>query len=182
MQENHRRQKVLDIRRYEHRSTLPSKQVLEKTGITISENLAEMQVIVEKVSAGKSLLAGADKYRLLYFGSLLYDFYLLTEDCLLAVARITDRWIPGSLDWHERLLKLMQSPIEDKRPPVISAQTAYLLADYLNLYLHFHDHCSKLSAARIEKLVSNLNLLYTLLEKELTLICGLFAPENRRDR
>jgi len=169
---------MLDVRRYEYRSTFPSKQVLEKTGDVIADNLAEMQFIAQKASAEKSLLAGADKYRLLYFGSLLYDFYLLTEDSLLAVARITDKWIPGSLDWHERLLKLMQSPIEDKRPPVISSRTAYLLADYLNLYLHFHDHCSKLSVPRIEKMVTNLKPLYTLLEKELTHIRRLLIPES----
>jgi len=32
-------------------------------------------------------LADTDKYRLLYLGSNIYDFYLLAEDCLLHIAR-----------------------------------------------------------------------------------------------
>jgi hypothetical protein len=158
---------MLDIKKYQQNSPARSKQYLEKIDETVYSNLAEMSLIVNRVSGDRELLACADKHRLLYYASYLYDFYLLTEDCLLHIARATDKWIPGSLDWRSRLIKLMQSPVSGTRPPVLSAESAYLLADYLNLFLNFHHHCSTLSPSRIIKMIDNIDHLYRLLEKEL---------------
>lgn len=163
----------MDIKNYQHKSSPPSRQSLEKMGLIIDENLAEMKKIVDQVKAGENLLPDADKYRLYNFGCLFFDFYLLVEDCLLHVARTTDKWIPGSLDWHARLLKLMKSPRPEKRPPVLSAETALLLDDFLILYLNFHHQCSKLSYGRVKKMAGNLEHLYMRLEQELTRISSL---------
>lgn len=167
---------MLDIGRFKHSSSAPSRQSLEKTCTVLSSSLAEMKIIVRMLSEEKKLLPDTDKYRLLYLGSCLYDFYLLVEDCLVHIARITDRWVPASLDWRERLIKLLENPVSDKRPQVLSTGTAALLADYLSLYLNFHHQCSSLSSSRIKKMIDNLDQLYIQLEKELTYMTRLFMP------
>lgn len=167
---------MLDIRRFQKNSPVPSRQILEKTYAAINRNLKEMETIVNRVSGSEELLPTAGKYQLLYVGSCLYDFYLLVEDCLLQIARTTDKWIPASLDWRARLIKLMQSPIAEKRPPVLSAATAYLLEDYLVLFLNFHHQCSTFSYSRIKKMIDNLDLINNQLERELTVITKLLSP------
>lgn len=159
-----------DYSRFQKRPTAPSRQSIETTVLVIKGNLEEMKIIVTRISAEKKSPPGADKYRLLYMGSCFYDFYLLAEDCLLHIARTIDKWVPGSLDWHQRLVKLMQCPLKDKRPPVLSAETASLLDDYLCLFLNFHHQCSTLSSSRIENMTANIRPLYDRLEKELAFI------------
>lgn len=133
---------MVDYGRFMNRSPAPSRQSLEKTCTVIESSLAEMKIIVSRVSTSYKPYAGADKYRLLYLGSTIYDFYLLAEDCLLHIARTVDRWVPASLDWRARLIKLMQSPFPEKRPPVISTATALLLSECLSLFLNFHHQCA----------------------------------------
>ncbi len=126
-----------------------------------------MLLIVNRVREIENSRQDLDSRQLLYLGSCLYDFYLLVEDCLVTIAGITDRWIPGSLDWHKRLIDLLQRPVPETRPALLSAKTAALLADHLSLYLNYHHHSTKLTAPRIKKLTGNLDQLYHRLEKEL---------------
>jgi hypothetical protein len=167
---------MVDYGRFMNRSPAPSRQSLEKTCAVIESSLAEMKTIVSKVSTNYKPLAGADKYRLLYLGSTIYDFYLLAEDCLLHIARTVDRWVPASLDWRARLIKLMQSPFPEKRPPVISTATALLLSECLSLFLNFHHQCATLTPERIKKLLENLGPLCSQLEEELTAFTRLIKP------
>ena len=124
--------------------------------------------------AGFNIQRSADQRRLLYMGSLFYDYYQLVEDCLRLVARTIDKWIPASLDWHYRLLKLMQQPIPEKRPPLISPETAQLLEEYMVLAINYHEHAPKLTLKRLEKLAKNLPALQALLENELTRFARFF--------
>jgi len=169
---------MTDIKRYRYQSPPPSREDLEKAGRVIENNLAEIKNINEEVNRRKKLLTGADSHQLFSTGCLLFDFYLHAEDSLLVTARTIDKWIPGSLDWHERLLKLMQTPRPEKRPPLISGETASLLYDYMILYLNLHRQGSNLNPERIKKLVDNLDHLYHLLEKDLTSITRLFIPNR----
>lgn len=169
---------MADFKRYQYKSPPPSKDSLELLCTLIDDNLAEMKKIAAEVKGGAHLLAGADRYQLYRFGCLFYDFYLLVEDCLLKTAKTLDKWIPGSLDWHYRLLRLMKSPFPGIRPPVISALTASLLEDYLVLYLNFHHQCSNLSSRRIEKMAANIDHLISKLEKELSQVTGFLRPRR----
>jgi len=136
-----------------------------------------MKQIALEVSKNKALLdQHTDKYRLFYFGCLAFDFYLHVEDCLLLVARTIDKWIPASLDWHARLLKLMKRPFPEKRPPILSPETASYLDDYLVLYINFHHQGPKLSREKIKKMAANIDHLYNLLERDLTSLTRLFSP------
>ncbi len=171
---------TIDIKKYRHENPAPSKEDLARLCIMIDSNLAEMQQIAAEVNKNKALLdKHTDKYNLFSFGCLIFDFYLHVEDCLLHIARTIDKWIPASLDWHARLLKLMKSPFPDKRPPILSPETAFLLEDYLILYLNFHHHGPKLSSKKIKKMAANIDQLNNLLERDLTTLTRLFSPWRR---
>lgn len=170
-------EQTIDIKIYQYKSPAPSKVDLARLCSVIEGNLAEMKQGTAEVNKNKALLnTNADKYRLFYFGCLFFDFYLHAEDCLLQIAKLIDKWIPASLDWHARLLKLMKSPFPEKRPPILSPETASLLEDYLILYLNFHRQGPNLSSEKIKKMAANIDHLYGLLENDLTAITRLFAP------
>lgn len=169
----------LDIRRYQPRSTGPPKIAVEETCAIIRNNLVEMEKIVANVSEYSPLSSDTDRRKLLYLCSCLYDFYLLAEECLLQIARLTDRWIPGSLDWHYRLIRLLQVPVTDQRPPVLSGNTALLLQDYLVLFINYHHHSSVITAEKLEKMIYNLPEVYNRLEKELLFLNYIFVPGGR---
>lgn len=168
-----------DVRRFQHVVASPSGDNLKKTCAIIECNLQDMKLIVSHLSGFYPLPADSDKRTVLYLGSYLYDFYLLAEDSLLQIARLIDHWIPGSLDWHYRLIRLMRYPVPEMRPPVLSSATADLLDEYLILFLNYHRHSSMLTAAKIENMVGNLVPLYERLEKELSFLNRLFLPRNR---
>jgi hypothetical protein len=169
----------LDIRRFQQSMTAPSRVSLEKACFVIEQNLTEMGKIVAHISGDCPLSSDTDRRRLLYLCSCLYDFYLLVEECLLQIARITDRWIPGSLDWHYRLIRLLRAPIPDQRSSVLSGQTASLLEDYLVLFLNYHRHSSVVTAVKLEKMILSLPEVYARLEKELLFLNCIFMPGIR---
>jgi len=169
--------RAIDVKKYRHESPGPSKNELARLCAVIESNLAEMKQIVLEINKNKALLeTKTDKYRLFRFGCLIFDFYLHAEDCLLHIARTIDKWIPASLDWHTRLLKLMKSPFPEKRPPILSPETASLLEDYLVLYLNFHHQGPNLSSEKIKKMTANIDHLYNLLERDLTALIRLLGP------
>jgi hypothetical protein len=149
-----------------------SKQMFEKCCLLVESNLEEMELITKMLSCSDFLLE-QDKKQLLFYGSYLYDYYLLAEDCLLTIARITDKWVPASLDWRYRLIDLMQAPREEQRPPVISEESAALLKDFLILFLNYHHHSKNFSAARIGKMVKVIDTLNFLLVRELNKIISI---------
>lgn len=117
-----------------------------------------------------------ERTKLLYLGSLLYDYYLLSEEILLFIAKTIDRWVPASPDWRERLIILMLKPSEGKRPPILSKESAMLLRELLSLYLNFHHQCAKLTAARLIRLSQKLRELESLLYSDYSRIGRLMGP------
>ncbi len=168
-----------DVRRFQHQVSSPSSENLKKTCWAIEGNLQDMKQIVSELLTFYPLSSESDKRTVLYIGCCLYDFYLLVEDCFLHIARLTDCWIPGSLDWHYRLIRLMRQPVPETRPPVLSSVTAELLDEYLILFLNYHRHSPTLTAAKIEKMVGNLAPLIERLEKELSFLNRLSLPGKR---
>ena len=152
---------------FQQKEYVPSAEIFDRTGNTIDGNLKEMEVIVRQVSAKKELLPTNDMQLLFYLGSCLYDFYSLVEECLLMLARIMDKWVPSSLDWHERLIIQLKTPIPEKRPPLLSAATASLLLDYLYFHRNFHRRCASLSFSKVESMSENLEPLFLKLKEEL---------------
>ncbi len=171
---------MADMKKYQGRPSVPAKKTLEKTGTAIANNLAEMQQIADQVSQYQQLSIKGKQGKLLLIGSLCYDYYLLSEECLLLIAKTTDQWIPGSMDWRNRLIRLMQNPIPEKRPQIISAQSALLLYDFLILYLNYHRHSAAFSEEKLKILADKLIQLNQLLSKELNMVVKVFAPGQHK--
>lgn len=167
---------MTDMKKFEEKPSAPAKRDLERIGAAITKNLAEMQLIAGRVSQYQQLPIKEKRRKMLYLGSLFYDYYLLVEECLLLVAKTTDQWIPGSIDWRRCLIKLLQSPIPEKRPQILSARSAFLLNDFLVLYLNYHRHSAAFSEDKLDKLADKLLQLNQLLGKELGLVVKVFTP------
>ena len=166
---------MLETRRFKAESYLPTRQAMQNTCLALKSNLQEMKKLAAAAAALKNSEGGDEQKRLLFLASCFFDFYLLAEDCFLQIARSLDRWIPGSLDWRRRLVSLMLLPNPEKRPSLISPRTADLLNDFLVLAVNYHQHCSKLSAEKADRMAVSLDELYDLLEEELTQFIKLFG-------
>lgn len=155
-------------------ASIPSKQTVEKMIQLIHRNLEELEEIAEIIANNSHRVAMEEKKRLFYLGSLLYEFYLTVEDSMLIVARYIDRWVPYSLDWHERLLRIMQRSLPGQRPPLVSPAVSQMLEKYLYFYLSF-ERCSWLEGEKTWSLASEIEELYPLLKKDLQVFFQLYA-------
>ncbi len=150
------------------RQYVPSPQRFARIMELLQSNRNEIDAVVQHVASMKGELDGTGDPRLLFeLGSYFYEYYSMVEEIMLAVAALTDQWVPCSLDWHGRLLKLLKMPVEEARPPVLSTVTAELLEDYLYFYLFFHYHCASLSSRKIKILSENLERTHNMVMNDL---------------
>ncbi len=163
------------IKHFQGKAPILSRQDLQRCCELIEKDLSEMTLTAKKVYRCNPTNK-TDRTRLLYLGSLLYDYYLLSEEILLLIAKTVDRWVPASPDWRERLIILMLTPREGKRPPILSKESAMLLRELLSLYLNFHHQCAKLTASRLIKLSQQLRELESILYSDLSRISRLTEP------
>ncbi|GEM_PF-3193552 len=154
-------------RKYSHHY-VPSPQRITRIMEMLQQNQQEMDALVAEVlAANGDLIAVGEPRFLLRLGSYLYDYYLLLEEIMLALASLADQWTPGSLDWHVRLLKLLSSPVKEVRPPAFSPDTASFLEGYLYFYLSFHHNCSNLSREKMNRLVNDLERTHKMVMEDL---------------
>jgi hypothetical protein len=166
---------MVNIKRFSQGTAFYSKVFLEKNYAQINSNLKEIKQLTAAVTAEYLLPERSlNRSKILFISSCLYEYYQLIEDSLLNIAMVIDLWIPGSLDWHYRLIRLMLVPIPDKRPAIMSKRTALLLDDYLVLYLNFHRHVCKISLSKLGEMISNMAELSDRLEAELTCFIDLY--------
>lgn len=156
-----------DMKRFEHKPVASFRGGRETASGTLQDNLKEMRAIVDTIVSDNGL-ATPTPQKQLYIGSLLYDYYLLAENCLLLIARNFDRWAPTSLDWRARLIKLMQNPVENLRPPILSSKTANMLTDFLMHYQNFNNQSSTTFVSRIAKLKAGLEQFQDQFEQEIS--------------
>ncbi len=151
----------------------PSAKLLGKMRETIEPNLNEMAFIVELIVNARveKEAKKQDSSSLLSLSSYFYEFYLEAEEAMVFVAKVSGKWVPHTLDWHERILKLLQSSQEGLRPPVLSPQTARSLQKYMFFYLTFHRHCYNPSLEKIEELVEDIESTYHMFKKDLEVFC-----------
>jgi hypothetical protein len=79
-----------------------------------------------------------DHIELAALGSVLQSFYNGIEGIFLLIAKQIDETVPNDSSWHQVLLNRM-TEITDKRPSVITPETADLLAMYMK-FRHFFRH------------------------------------------
>ena len=77
-----------------------------------------------------------DNIELAALATVLHSFYNGIEGIFLYIAKRIDGIVPNDFSWHHTLL-LQATEETDKRIPVISMQTAYLLAPYLKFTAFF---------------------------------------------
>jgi len=164
-----------DFKKFQHDLRVVPGQSPGKLSGLLLHNLEEMKQIIDNVSREWQEVPQDRNKRLLYVGSQLYDYYLLTENCLLQIARTFDRWAPTSLDWRSRLIKLVQNPAEDLRPAVVSEDTAAILFELLMHYQNFSNQSSTTFANRVEKLVSSIELFQDRFEEEIISFLKIFV-------
>lgn len=94
-----------------------------------------------------------DKTDDLAVAAVLHSFYGGLENIFQRIAKRIDFQLPPSEQWHTGLLDQMTSAT-DKRPRLLSTETATLLKDYLQ-FRHFfrHNYLFVLEHERLEKLV-----------------------------
>lgn len=99
--------------------------------------------------------------------SVLHSFYNGIENIFLAVAKNIDRKVPKTAQWHRDLLTLMTKGTT-RREPVLTPDTANLLADYLG-FRHYYRHSYSffLEWEELERLVTPLDDVWTRVKIEL---------------
>lgn len=103
-------------------------------------------------------------------GSLLHDFYTGTEKIFQRIALEMERDLPAGPDWHVDLLLRMATPIEERRPAVITEQLKEHLSEYLRFrHLFRYLYGFELRWDRCRELISDLPNIKAKLKRELHL-------------
>ena len=108
-----------------------------------------------------------DNIELAALATVLHSFYNGIEGIFIYIAKRIDRTVPNDFSWHHTLL-LQATEETDKRIPVISMQTADLLAPYLK-FRHFfrHSYAFLLDWPRMKPLVDDLYSVWAAVKNEL---------------
>jgi len=101
-------------------------------------------------------------------GSILHDFYTGAENIFHAIANTIDESVPSGMNWHTELLNQMTLSIEGIRDPIISKDTARMLAEYLRFrHLFRKRYGFDLEWIHIKNLLQKMPSVYTSFEKEI---------------
>lgn len=130
----------------------------------IRQDVADLERVVERVEraihAGNQTPEDAD----LFIDSIalnLHDFYSGLERLFEQIATGVDQSVPSGPDWHRDLLRQMTLPIPGLRPPVIDAETAVDVDEYLRFrHVVRHRYAFQLDPERVENLADQLRPTY----------------------
>lgn len=134
------------------------------------ESYAELLERVQKITP--------DLVETTALASVIHSFYNGIENIFSAIAKEIDGNMPAGFQWHrDLLLQMMQDTV--KRKPVVSADTAEKLADYL-AFRHFYRHAYSffLDWEEIKKLVTPLSEVWGQAKDEIKLFLKDFHPKR----
>ena len=101
-------------------------------------------------------------------GSLLHDFYTGAEKIFQRIALEMEGGLPSGAEWHSELLARMASPVEDRRPAVISEELKDQLGEYLRFrHLFRYMYGFQLRWGRCQVLLSDLPAIKHEFERQL---------------
>ncbi len=90
-------------------------------------------------------------------GSLLHDFYTGAERIFQRIALELEGGLPAGPEWHVDLLLRMATPVEDRRPAVISEELKERLSEYLRFrHVFRHLYGFELRWGRCQELLHDL--------------------------
>ncbi|OPY57966.1 MAG: hypothetical protein A4E55_01271 [Pelotomaculum sp. PtaU1.Bin035] len=109
-----------------------------------------------------------ESIRLRAYASILHDFYSGIEKIFINIAREIDETVPKAEGWHRQLLEQMTLDISVRRPPVVDANLAAQLQQYLSFRHRFRNlYGFELEWARMEELVKNLGITLKMLKNNI---------------
>lgn len=100
----------------------------------INDELLLLDKLIRDIENVGNIIPADEEQKAVYEESLalkLHNFYTGIERIFEKIAEDINGGVPGSYDWHKRLLKTMSLEITNVRPPVISKETANLLHEFL---------------------------------------------------
>lgn len=100
----------------------------------IRQELADLERVVARAKRAITAARQRSEDQDLYIDSAalnLHDFYAGLERIFQQIATTIDGNLPGGGEWHRDLLHQMQADLPDLRPPVLSAETAQALDEFL---------------------------------------------------
>ena len=108
-----------------------------------------------------------DNIELAALATVLHSFYNGIEGIFLYIAKRIDGTLPNDFSWHHTLLMQMTEKT-DNRTPLVSVQTADLLAPYLK-FRHFfrHSYAFMLDWQRMKPLVDELRSVWAAVKNEI---------------
>lgn len=100
----------------------------------IRQELSDLEQVVARAERAITAARQRSEDQDLYIDSAalnLHDFYAGLERIFQQIATTIDGNLPTSQDWHRKLLDRMQADLPDVRPPVLSAEAAEALDEFL---------------------------------------------------
>jgi len=146
----------------------------------IRQELAEVEHVLGRIGEGwQRARRSNDDYYLDSVALNLHGFYSGLERVFALIAETIDGSLPQGENWHLLLLQQVAEEVPQTRPAVISKDSAKRLNEYRgfrhvvrNVYTYQFD------PAKVEKLVSAVNELFTQLNAELSAFADFLEQEE----
>ena len=106
----------------------PEEMLVRRLKAEIESELAGLEALANEMSVAPRR---DDTYSLRARGSILHDFYTGMERILVRIAAELNGGVPQAEQWHRELIHNMALDVPEVRPPVIDADLARALGEYL---------------------------------------------------
>ena len=137
----------------------------------IRQELADLQRVAARAERALSAARRRPEDQDLYLDSAalnLHDFYGGLERVFQQIAVSIDGSLPTEHEWHRELLRQMAVALPHIRPPVLSADTAAALNEYLGFrHVVRNIYAFQFDPQRVERLVAGLPSVFSHVRSEL---------------
>ena len=144
----------------------PEEMLIRRLKAEIESELAGLEALVNEMRVAPR---GDDTYSLRARGSILHDFYTGMERILVRIAAELNGGVPRAEQWHRELIHNMALDVPQVRPPVIDADLARALGEYLRFRHVFRNvYGYVLEAERMRPLEERMPETLSLFHEQLT--------------
>ncbi len=123
----------------------------------IRQELSDLEQVVARAERAIAAVRQRPEDQDLYIDSAalnLHDFYAGLERVFQQIATTVDGNLPAGQEWHRELLQQMQSDLPDLRPPVLSAEAAQAIDEFLRFrHVVRNIYAFQFDPDRVERLV-----------------------------
>jgi uncharacterized protein YutE (UPF0331/DUF86 family) len=137
----------------------------------IQRDLDDLERVVERVEQAVQAARADTAQSALFIDAAplnLHDLYSSLERVFTHIASGLDQSVPSGPDWHRELLRQMSVEVNELRPPVISAETARELDEFMRFRrVVRHAYAFDLEADRVEQLSNRLRPAFQQVQQDL---------------